>query len=126
MTRTIRMTSALFRDRDFFVHDGNKLRRFTIPAYTQMIAALTIGLLLAFSTFSVVRFLSPAAPALTVQVPIDIARLPNIEAIAGALQGFLMNLWVAATDEVQRLAGNPQRQRPWTMSTQIVSIHRKV
>ena len=74
MTRTIRMTSALFRDRDFFVHDGSKLRRFTIPAYAQMIAALAIGLLLAFSTFSLVRFLSPAAPAITANVPTDIVR----------------------------------------------------
>jgi len=75
MTSTIRMTSALFRDRDFFVHDGSKLRRFTIPAYVQMIAALAIGLLIAFSSYSVVRFLTPAAPTVTNQIPGDIARL---------------------------------------------------
>ena len=70
--------SALFRDRDFFVHDGSKLRRFTVPAYLQMAAALAIGLLIAWSSFSVVRFLTPAAPAVTAQIPADIARLAAV------------------------------------------------
>ena len=78
MTSTIGTTRALFRDRDFFVHDGSKLRRFTVPAYVQMIAALAVGLLIAWSTFSTVRFLSPAAPALTTQIPADIARLAAV------------------------------------------------
>ena len=78
MTRTIGKTSALFRDRDFFVHDGSKLRRFTIPAYVQMIAALAVGLLVAWSTFSTVRFLTPAAPTVTNQIPADIARLAAV------------------------------------------------
>ena len=78
MIKAIGNTSALFRDRDFFVHDGSKLRRFTVPAYAQMIAALAIGLLVAWSTFSVVRFLTPAAPAVTAQVPAEIARLAAV------------------------------------------------
>ena len=70
--------SALFRDRDFFVHDGSKLRRFTVPAYLQMAAALAIGLLIAWSAFSVVRFLTPATPTVTAQIPADIARLAAV------------------------------------------------
>lgn len=78
MTSTIGTTRTLFRDRDFFVHDGSKLRRFTVPAYVQMIAALAVGLLIAWSTFSTVRFLTPAAPAATTQIPADIARLAAV------------------------------------------------
>lgn len=70
--------SALFRDRDFFIHDGSKLRRVTVPAYAQLIAALGIGLLIAWSTFAMVRFLAPTAPAVTAQVPADIARLAAV------------------------------------------------
>ena len=69
---------ALFRDRDFFVHDGSKLRRFSVPAYAQMLVALAIGLLIAWSTFAIVRFLAPAAPIVSAQVPADIARLAAV------------------------------------------------
>ena len=78
MIKTFGKTSALFRDRDFFVHDGSKLRRLTVPAYAQMIAALAVGMLIAWSTFSLVRFLTPAAPTITTQIPADIARLAAV------------------------------------------------
>ncbi len=55
--------SALFRNRDLFVHDGRQLRRVRLSGNLQMLGALFIGLLVAFSVFSLVRFLSPSALA---------------------------------------------------------------
>jgi murein DD-endopeptidase MepM/ murein hydrolase activator NlpD len=66
------------RTREFYIHDGSKLRRLRVPAYVQLCTALMIGLLVAFSTFSFVRIVSasPATPQhLTTQVSADMARL---------------------------------------------------
>jgi hypothetical protein len=37
MTQVLAATGALFRDRDFFIHDGSKLRRFRISAPVQAV-----------------------------------------------------------------------------------------
>ena len=36
MTQVLAGTTALFRDRDLFVHDGTKLRRFRVSAPVQL------------------------------------------------------------------------------------------
>ena len=64
----------LFRDRDFFVHDGTKLRRLRLSWRAQALLAMFIGVLVAFSTFSLVRFLSPQA-IITSQIPAEMVRL---------------------------------------------------
>ena len=64
----------LFRDRDFFVHDGTKLRRLRLSWRAQALLAMFIGILVAFSSFSLVRFLSPQA-IITSQIPAEMVRL---------------------------------------------------
>jgi murein DD-endopeptidase MepM/ murein hydrolase activator NlpD len=76
MTGILAASGALFRDRELFVHDGTKLRRMRISWRAQALFAMVIGLLLAFSSYSIVRFLSPAPVALTTEaVPAEMARL---------------------------------------------------
>jgi murein DD-endopeptidase MepM/ murein hydrolase activator NlpD len=76
MTNILAAPGALFRDRDLFVHDGTKLRRLRLSWRAQALFAMAIGLLLSFSSFSVVRFLSPAAPTATIsEVPVEMMRL---------------------------------------------------
>ena len=65
----------LFRDRDLFVHDGTKLRRLRVSWRAQALFAMFIGVLVAFSTFSIVRFLSPQTVVVTSEIPAEMVRL---------------------------------------------------
>ena len=79
MTSITTASSALFRDRDLFVHDGSRLRRLRLSSNVQLLFALAIGLLVAFSAFSLVRFFAPStAPALVATASDDIARLASL------------------------------------------------
>ena len=48
MTQVLAATTALFRDRDLFVHDGSKLRRFRVSAPLQALLFLVIMALVAW------------------------------------------------------------------------------
>ena len=76
MPNLLAAPSALFRDRDLFVHDGTKLRRMRVTWRAQALFAMFIGILVAFSSYSVVRFLSPTqTAAVTSQIPAAMVRL---------------------------------------------------
>jgi murein DD-endopeptidase MepM/ murein hydrolase activator NlpD len=60
MTSVLSATSGLFRDRDFFVHDGTQLRRFRLSASVQTLVALALLLLVGWSSYAVARILTPA------------------------------------------------------------------
>ena len=76
MTRILAASSTLFRDRELFVHDGTKLRRLRLPWRAQALFAMFIGVLVAFSTYSIVRFLAPAQThILSSQIPVEMVRL---------------------------------------------------
>ena len=65
----------LFRDRDLFVHDGTKLRRLRVSWRAQALFAMFIGVLVAFSSYSMVRFLSPQTITVTSEIPAEMVRL---------------------------------------------------
>jgi murein DD-endopeptidase MepM/ murein hydrolase activator NlpD len=67
MVTVLTATSGLFRDRDFFVHDGTQLRRFRLSASIQFIALAALLALVAWSSYAVARFLTPAPAAVTAQ-----------------------------------------------------------
>ena len=76
MPNLLAASSALFRDRDLFVHDGTKLRRMRVTWRAQALFAMFIGILVAFSSYSVVRFLSPAQTAIaSARIPAAMVRL---------------------------------------------------
>jgi len=67
MTQAI-ATTALFRTRDLFVHDGSHLRRLRVSAPIQMSMLVLMLLLTAWSAYSAVRLFVAPAPA-TIQTP---------------------------------------------------------
>ena len=78
MTNILAAPGALFRDRDLFVHDGKQLRRLRVSSDLQMLLALALGLLIAFSTYSIVRLFTPAAAPIVATVSSDISRLTSL------------------------------------------------
>ena len=76
MTKLLAAPSALFRDKDLFVHDGTKLRRLRVSWRAQALFAMFIGVLVAFSSYSIVRFVSPTqASTVSSEIPAAMARL---------------------------------------------------
>ena len=65
MTNFLAATSALFRDRDFFVHDGTQLRRFRLSASIQIVFAAALFALVGWSSYAVARLVTPAPAAAT-------------------------------------------------------------
>ncbi len=78
MTNILAASGALFRDRDLFVHDGKQLRRLRVSSDLQMLLALALGLMIAFSTYSLVRVFTPSAAPLAATVSSDISRLTSL------------------------------------------------
>ena len=79
MSTVLAATSGLFRDRDFFVHDGAQLRRFRLSATIQVIAFVGLLALVAWSSYALARVLTPAQPvaqiAQTSQYSAQLAKL---------------------------------------------------
>jgi len=63
MATVLTVTSGLFKDRDFFVHDGTQLRRFRLSASLQVGVLAVLFALVAWSSYAVARFLTPAPAA---------------------------------------------------------------
>ena len=59
MTNLLTATSGLFRDRDFFVHDGTRLRRFRISGSLQVVGLVALMALVAWSSYALARLLTP-------------------------------------------------------------------
>ena len=80
MTTLSTASGAFFRGRDVFVHDGRQLRRIRLSSNLQMLFAIALGLLIAFSTYSLVRFFAPSTvvPTVVVAVSDDMARLASM------------------------------------------------
>ena len=66
MTTLSTASGAIFRGRDVFVHDGRQLRRLRLSSNLQILFAVALGLLIAFSTYSLVRVFTPAAAPVTI------------------------------------------------------------
>ena len=57
MTQVLAATGALFRDRELFVHDGSKLRRFRVSAPVQTVFFMMLVGLIAWSGFATARMM---------------------------------------------------------------------
>src|SRR5207237_6803601 len=63
MTQVLAATSTLFRDRDLFIHDGSKLRRFRVSAPVQAVLFVILLALVAWASYATARLIStPSAP----------------------------------------------------------------
>src|SRR5579884_1116051 len=70
MTQVLAATTALFRDRDLFVHDGSKLRRFRISAPLQAVFFVGLLAILGWASYATARLIArPRPAAATVSLP---------------------------------------------------------
>jgi murein DD-endopeptidase MepM/ murein hydrolase activator NlpD len=58
MTQVLAATTGLFRDRDLFVHDGSKLRRFRISAPLQAVFFVALLILVAWASYATARLVT--------------------------------------------------------------------
>ncbi len=58
MTQVLAGTTTLFRDRDLFIHDGKKLRRFRISAPVQAVLFAVMMALVAWASFATARLMA--------------------------------------------------------------------
>jgi murein DD-endopeptidase MepM/ murein hydrolase activator NlpD len=58
MTQVLAATSTLFRDRDLFIHDGSRLRRFRVSAPIQAILFVLVLGLVAWASYATARLVS--------------------------------------------------------------------
>src|SRR5690348_1910104 len=58
MTQVLAATTGLFRDRDLFVHDGSKLRRFRISAPVQAVLFLVLLGLVTWASYATARLIT--------------------------------------------------------------------
>ena len=58
MTQALSGTTALFRDRDFFIHDGRKLRRFRVSAPVQIVLFVMLLGLFAWASYATARLVT--------------------------------------------------------------------
>ncbi|MEO6579977.1 MAG: M23 family metallopeptidase [Sphingomicrobium sp.] len=78
MASIMAASGTFFRDRDLFVHDGRKLRRLRLSSNVQALFALMLGMLIAFSTYSLVRVFTPTAAPIVASASTDMARLASV------------------------------------------------
>ena len=70
MTHVLAVTTGLFRDRDFFIHDGSKLRRFRISAPLQAVFFVAMLGLVGWASYATARLLTrPHNVAASISLP---------------------------------------------------------
>ncbi len=69
MTQLAAVTTGLFRDRDLFVHDGSKLRRFRISAPLQAVFFVVLLGLVAWASYATARLMTRPHIAAPVSLP---------------------------------------------------------
>ncbi len=87
MTQVLAATGRLFRDRELFIHDGSKLRRFRISAPIQAVLFIIFLTLVAWSGFATARLVS--APQLSGMSDATEARARQIEQRQAIIEALL-------------------------------------
>ncbi|MGI8704553.1 MAG: M23 family metallopeptidase [Sphingomicrobium sp.] len=59
MARQLAQSTGVFRDREFFIHDGSRLRRFRVTATVQAFFFFLSALLIGWSTYSAAQMFVP-------------------------------------------------------------------
>ena len=69
MTQVLAATTGLFRDRDLFIHDGAKLRRFRVSAPLQAVLFLMLLALVAWASYATARLVTRPSGIAEVSLP---------------------------------------------------------
>jgi murein DD-endopeptidase MepM/ murein hydrolase activator NlpD len=111
MTQVLAATGALFRDRELFVHDGSKLRRFRVSAPVQAVLFVILMGLIAWSGFATARMIArPQAIGLSAATEARARLIEQRQAIVEALlsgQKVDPALIQAAANSDRIVAGGP-------------------
>ena len=65
MTRLLALPRSVFSDREFFIHDGRRLRRFRVSASIQAFFFLVAAVLVGWSSYSAAQAFAPHDPRLS-------------------------------------------------------------
>jgi len=111
MTQILATTTGLFRDRDFFIHDGTKLRRFRISAPLQAVFFVALLTIIGWASYATGQLLARPYAASTVALPAATeARAQMIERrqaiIEAALAGQKIDPALVAAAASGKLAGD--------------------
>jgi murein DD-endopeptidase MepM/ murein hydrolase activator NlpD len=117
MTQLATATSAFFRDRDFFIHDGAKLRRIRLSAPFQAALFVVLLALVGWSSYATARFISAGANApagISSLAEATEARARQIEQRQALIEAMLLGgdvdpavLQQAASGDLAHAAGGP-------------------
>src|SRR5205085_4747549 len=69
MTQVLAATTGLFRDRDLFVHDGSKLRRFRVSAPLQAVFFLVLLGLVAWASYATAQLMTRPHATAVISLP---------------------------------------------------------
>ncbi|MGE5064290.1 MAG: M23 family metallopeptidase, partial [Myxococcales bacterium] len=108
MAQVLAATGALFRDRDLFVHDGSKLRRFRISAPVQAVLFVILLGLVGWASFATVRIItSPHSVSLSAATEARARMIEQRQAlIEAALTGQKIDPALIAAASGGRIAKN--------------------
>jgi murein DD-endopeptidase MepM/ murein hydrolase activator NlpD len=88
MAQALAAKLPLFRDRDLFIHDGTKLRRFRLSAPVQALFFLVLMILVAWSAYAATRMVVSGPAALTLSDATE-ARARKIEQRQALIEAIL-------------------------------------
>jgi murein DD-endopeptidase MepM/ murein hydrolase activator NlpD len=99
MTQALSANAGLFRDRDFFIHDGSRLRRFRISAPVQAVFFMTLLLLVGWASYATAQLATrPHAVGLSAATEARARMIEQRQAlIEAALRGDQIDPEVAAS-----------------------------
>jgi murein DD-endopeptidase MepM/ murein hydrolase activator NlpD len=97
----------LFRQREIFFHDGKSLRRFSVSAGTQIVAALAALGILAWSIFAAAQL--AAAPAPTADIVAMQREVAEMQAEVQVIKQVAQERYQLTAKEVKKLGIDPKR-----------------
>ncbi len=104
MTQVLAVTTGLFRDRDFFIHDGAKLRRFRVSAPLQAVFFVVLLGLVAWASFATAQLLTrPHGTSLSLPAATE-ARAQMIEKRQALIEAALAGQKITA-DQIAAASG---------------------
>jgi murein DD-endopeptidase MepM/ murein hydrolase activator NlpD len=84
MAKTFAATVALFRDRDFFIHDGSKLRRIRLSAPLQAALLFCVLAMVGWAVFATVQLMTPGS-RLPAAAELRVQQIEQRQAIVAAM-----------------------------------------
>src|SRR3954467_3817566 len=113
MTQVLAATTGLFRDRDLFIHDGSKLRRFRISAPLQAVFFIALLMLVGWASYATARLVAGPHAIARMNLPAPTrAPPPPVRAPPGGHRGGARRQEDRSEDDRRRSRRPPRQGRP--------------